>query len=77
MIHSLLIFGYIEIGEKKISLKRKTPLTASSPRLESLPQEMLQMVLDELDPVFLRYMTGGLRALIPPVDEKGLSRCQR
>lgn len=48
--------------------------------LESLPLELLHMVLDRLDLVSLvclRNTSSRFRALIPSVEEKGLSRCQK
>lgn len=47
--------------------------------LESLPLELLQLVLDQLDHVSLvclKNTTSRFRALIP-VEEKNLSRCQK
>lgn len=64
-------------ADERIPRERPPPVLS---RLESLPLELLQMVQDELDPVSLvclRNTTSGLRALVPPVDERRLSRCQR
>lgn len=47
---------------------------------ESLPMELLQMVLDELDHVSLvclRNTSSGFRAVVPPIESKDLSRCQK
>lgn len=67
------------IQSRKRTEKQSKPDTALSP-LESLPMELMQMILDQLDVVSLVCMkntTTGFRALIPPIDEKNLSRCQK
>lgn len=59
--------------------KRRRPSPVFS-FLESLPMELMQMVLDRLDlvsQVCLRNTTSRFRSLIPPVEEKYLSRCQK
>lgn len=48
--------------------------------LESLTMELLQPILDQLDNVSLiclKNTSAGFRALVPPVEEKSLSRCQK
>lgn len=46
----------------------------------SLPMELLQMVLNQLDHVSLvclRNTNSGFRAVVPPIEAKDLSRCQK
>lgn len=48
--------------------------------LESLPMELLQIVLDQLDNVSLTCLqntNSRFRAVIPPIEAKNLSRCQK
>ena len=67
-----------QVQARKRSQKHGRPDTALSP-LESLPMELMQIILGQLDDVSLvclKNTATDFRALIPPIEGKNLSRCQ-
>ncbi|MCJ1465523.1 hypothetical protein MMC07_004141 [Pseudocyphellaria aurata] len=73
----LLAWKQVQASKRFARNRRPNPVFSS---LESLPMEVLQIVLDQLDSVSLvclRNTSCRLRAVVPPMRADSLSRCQK
>lgn len=77
IMERLLAWKRIQVSKRFARNRSPNPVFSS---LESLPMEILQIVLDQLDSVSLvclQNTNSRLRAVIPPIQAETLSRCQK